>query len=146
MQMPLAFNIGRNPHLLSLVTEALESLELTRTTIEIEYDMGRRVGYSEVVATKENDTVFYARQSKTSGFTRFVKNRQAIATQHITICLKRDDEGDYEMENVWIGELFPAAPGEANETPSSKDFWTCHAVVFNGQSLISTSLTKTCPY
>lgn len=146
MQMPLAGNISRNPHLLRLTEEALESVQLTGPGMQLEHDMGRTVGYSELVDTVDNDAVFYACQTKTSGYTRFVKNGKTEATQRITMVLVCDEDGDYELQNIWIGNAYPPAPGEPGETADSKAFWQNHAVLYNGQSLVSNTVTKTCPY
>jgi hypothetical protein len=143
---PLSTNISRNPHLLNLIEEAIENLTPAGPTMQLEYDMKRTVGYTEVVETNDTDTVFYARQLKAGGYTRFVKNGKSSQTQHITIILARDETGDYQVKNVWIGKFFPAVPGEPGETAASKDFWANHAVIHNGQPLIASTITKTCPY
>lgn len=143
---PLSNTIGRNPHVLNLIEEVLEKSAPTTDTAQIEYDMERNVGYTDVVTTDANDTVFYAKQTKDSGFTRFVKNGKTDPTHHLTIILKRDPSGAYEVTNAWIGKFYPAPPDDPDETPESKDFWANHAVVHNGQSLISSTITKDCPY
>ena len=144
--MPLALNISRNPHLLRLTEEVIETLNLTDDTVVIEQNMTRPVGYSERIKTAEDDTIFYARLTKNAPFTRFVKNRQTVATKYITMRLARDADGNYELRNVWLGRTYPALPGDPEETEASKDYWSTHAVVFNGQALIASTLTKDCPY
>lgn len=146
MQMPLAGNISRNPHLLRLVEEALVSIQLTELTVQLEHDMKRSVGYCEVIETADTDIIFYACQTKTSGYTRFVKNRHTDTTQYITMNLSRDEEGDYELTDVWIGKAYPALPEDAYASNDSKSFWSGHAVVYNGQTIISSTVTKDCPY
>jgi hypothetical protein len=143
---PLSLTVGRNPHLLNLIEEVLEKIEPTTATVQIEHDMQRTVGYSEVVTTTDEDTVFYARQTKNAGYTRFVKNGKTESAQHITIILVQDPSGAYEVTNAWIGKFFPALPDGPDETADSKEFWANHAVVHNGQSLISSTITKVCPY
>lgn len=143
---PLSTNISRNPHLLNLIEEAVDKLKPTGPNIQLEYDMKRNVGYTEVVETNVDDAVFYARQLKGAGYTRFVKNGKTSQSQYITIILERDETGDYEVKNVWIGTFFPAVPGEAGETAASKEFWATHAILYNGQPLIASTITKTCPY
>lgn len=143
---PLSTSISRNPHLLNLIEEAVDNLNPTKPNIQLEYDMKRNVGYAEVIETTVDDAVFYARQLKSAGYTRFVKNRKNDQAQFITIILARDETGDYEVKNVWIGKFFPAVPGEPGETEASKEFWTNHAVIHNGQPLIASTITKTRPY
>jgi hypothetical protein len=143
---PLSTNISRNPHLLNLIEEAVSDLAPKKPVIELEYNMQRVVGYTDIIATEPTDTVFYARQSKDGGYTRFVKNRKNDQAQYLSLILVRDENGDYELQNVWVGKIFPAQPGEPNETAGSKLFWETHAVIHNGQPLISSSITKSCPY
>lgn len=144
--MPLAAHVSGNPHLLSLAEEAIDASLLSGATVRLQRDMGRTIGRSELVDTKETDTIFFARQSKTSGYTRFVKNRDPEQTMLITLYLIRDDEGDYELTNIWVGEDHPPEPDTYEATGNSLDFWSSHAVVYNGQPIISSTLTKTCPY
>jgi len=145
-QTPLASNISRTPHLLRLAEEAVADMELTAADIEISYDMGRSIGYCERIDTNDSDAVFYARQSKTAAFTRFVKNRQTVATQHISMHLQLDSDGNYKLCNVWFGSTYPALPGDVEESSTSKSYWSSHAVVFNGQAVIASTLTRDCPY
>ncbi|MGH7241485.1 MAG: hypothetical protein ACREGB_04270 [Candidatus Saccharimonadales bacterium] len=146
MAMPLAASISSNPHLLRLAEDVILATELKGASMQLEQDMGRSVGRSEIVATTDADVVFYARQSKNAGFTRFVKNRQSASTQFITINLVVDEDGEYEVTNVWVGNSFPAAPDQEDATVESADYWLNHAVIYNGQPMISSTLTKTCPY
>ena len=144
--MPLAAHVSDNPHLLRLVEEAIDVSQLVGTTVRLQHDMGRNIGHSELVNTQDTDTIFFARRSKLAGYTRFVKNRKSEQTRFITIYLVRDRDGDYELTNVWIGKDYPPIPGTDNSIDGSHDFWSRHAVVYNGQSIVSNTLTKTCPY
>jgi len=145
-QGPLASNVARNPHLLTLVKEVVSPLNLTLPAVTIEQDMGRNIGYSDQLETKEKDIVFYARQTHSQEYTRFVKHRKSDHTSFLTIKLQVDEDGNYELTNAWIGKLFPPIPGTPDATPSSKDYWLTHAVVFNGQPLLASTVTKECPY
>jgi hypothetical protein len=143
---PLSISVSRNPHLLNLLEEVVASLELRDAVVELEYDMKRSVGYTDIIAVEELDTVFYARQTKGGGFTRFVKNRKSDQSNTISLVMVRDEAGDYELQNIWVGGLYPAVPGEPRATVASKTFWETHGVVYNGQPIISSSITKSCPY
>jgi hypothetical protein len=144
--MPLAANISTNPHLLRLAEEAIDTTCLTSPVVRLQHDMGRSIGRSELVTTTDADHIFFARQTKTAGFTRFVKNRQSVPTQYVSMLLVRDDEGDYELTNIWIGKIYPPMPDTTEAIDKSSDYWSRHAVVYNGQPIISSTLTKTCPY
>lgn len=146
MQKPLSATISRNPHLLALIKEAVAKLKLTQADVVLEQDMGRTIGYGEMIATREKDTIFYARQVREEAYTKFVKNRRTEPTSLLTLSLHKDDEGNYEVKDVWIGNAFPPVPGDAAETSLSKSYWEEHAVAFNGQAIMASTITKECPY
>jgi hypothetical protein len=143
---PLSATVSRNPHLLSLIKEVIPQHTLAKETECLEYDMGRSIGYCEVTEVKETDAVFYAKKLKAEGFTKFVKNHKAQQTSLLTIRLERDEAGDYELRNIWLGKDYPAMPGDPDATDDSKAFWDDHAVIFNGQAVIASTVTKDCPY
>jgi hypothetical protein len=141
-----ATNIALQPKLLGLVKELIQQTKLTTDAVHMESDMGRPLGYSAIVETTDKDTILYAQLLRDDTFTRFTKNGKALATQHLAVILKRDESGDYELHDTWIGRLTPARPGTEDETPASKAFWENHAFVFDGQPLQLRTVTKVCPY
>lgn len=145
-QKPLTTSVARNPHLLKLVATVTASLNLTDDIITISHDMGRSIGYSEVLETREKDTVFYAQTSKLPVYTRFVKQRNAEQTSILTLQLQVDEVGEYRLVDVWIGKEYPPTPSGDATTVQSKEYWSNHAVVYNGQSILASTVTKTCPY
>lgn len=145
-QNPLATSIARNPRLLHLVATAIASLDLTDQDMTISHDMGRSIGYSDILETREKDTVFYAQTSKLPVYTRFVKQRSAEQTSIMTMQLQLDTDGCYRLTNVWIGKEYPPLPSTDATTTQSMEYWSKHAVVFNGQAILSSTITKTCPY
>lgn len=146
IQTPAATQISRQPHLATLIKEVVEQLNLTTPQISIEQDMGRAIGYGELLQTTDKDTVFYAKQPKSDLYTRFVKNKKSNATSFLSIVLIEDDSGSYELRDVWIGKAFPPLPGDKKETDQSKAYWENHAVAYNGQPLLASTQTKDCPY
>lgn len=146
LRAPLNAKVSRAPHLLTLVREIIEKQDLTGDRVVIEQDMKRTVGYSEHLPTQENDVIFYAKQPKTTSYTRFVKNRKATATTIMTVVLVLDETGEYEVADALIGTAYPVAPDATEATDESKAYWQNHAVVYNGQPIIANSLTKECPY
>ncbi len=142
----LAQNIARNPHLLVLIKEAVTPASLTQPTVNMEQDMGRPIGYADLLETREKDVIFYARQVRAAAYTKFVKNRRTDATSFLTLNLRQDESGDYEVIDAWIGKNYPPFPGEEGETELSQSYWADHAVVFNGQALMASTITKDCPY
>lgn len=139
-------SVSRNPRLLGLVATAVNALALSGKTVTISHDMGHNIGYSEILKTQEKDTIFYAQTSKLPVYTRFVKLREAEKSSTITLQLHVDEVGDYQLTNVWIGADYPPKPSTEISSSQSKDYWKSHAIVFNGQSLLASTITKVCPY
>ncbi len=145
-QQPLSGILGREPRLLGLIDTVLSNFNLTSDAPCIEQDMGKQIGYSSLLEITEKDVVFYAKQTRSDTYTKFVKNRQRTPTNFITICLSKDETGDYELLDVNMGKKVPAVPGTEDETANSRAYWENHAVVYDGQSIIANSLVKTSPY
>lgn len=142
-----AKHIAREPHLLTLATEALRQTTLDGPVVNLEYDMGRVVGYDFVVKTTADDTVFYVQLVQDDVYTRFTKNGEPRATRYVSIVLQRSDEDEsYWVDDIWIGHLAPPRPGSAEETVKSKPYWKDHAFVFGSQPIQPRTLTKTSPY
>jgi hypothetical protein len=142
-----AKHIAEQPHLLGLVAEGLRHITLHGEDINVEWDMGRAIGYDFVISTAETDSVFYAQLSRDSTYTRFIKNGAPLSTQRITLILHRsEDKNAYELQDAWIGRLSPPRPGSTNETTESRPYWEKHAFVLGSQSLQPRTVTKTCPY
>lgn len=145
-----AKRIAQQPHILELAEEALQTVTpgvSQENSIGIECDMGRPIGYSFVIATKETDNIFYAQPVRDNIYSRFVKNGEPLVTQYLTMILDRQDEDmTYELLDVWIGTLIPPRPGSDNETPESLPYWTNHAFILDNQQLQTRTITKACPY
>jgi hypothetical protein len=137
---------SRQPHLVSLVKSIIESLELTDTTMRVTYNMGRTIGNTNIVITSDKDIVFYAARLKQSDMLRFVKNRSMEPSSELSIVLHKDDEGNYELSDIWIGPACPSFPGTADETEDSKVYWQTHALTADSESISSQTVTSVCPY
>ncbi len=145
-QSPAAAHISQQPHILTLAKELLDSLKLEGSTLAIEHDFGRNVGNTDVVETTAKDTVVYAKKLRQTTFCRFVRRRQMTPSQFLSLLLIKDDAGNYELRDIWVGRQVPPFPGEDNEKPDSKTFWESHALVIDGQALQLSTLTKENPY
>lgn len=142
-----AKHISRQPHLLTLAAEALRRTKLSQAAVNMEYDMGRVIGYDFVVKTTRTDTIFYARLLRDKAYTRFTKKGRPLPTNHISLVLRRDPADNvYHLQNIWMGRSIPALPGSTGEVPESRAYWEEHAVVFDSQPIQARTLTKTCPY
>lgn len=140
-------HISRQPYLLRLLGEALQDIALHESTVVVEQDMGRDIGYNFVVDTSAADSIFYARLVGDKLYTRFVRSAQAHPTRYLAIMLHRQAQrGEYELDNAWIGRLAPPRPGGADETAESRHYWSTHAVIPGDQPLQLRTVTKVCPY
>ncbi|HSX08362.1 MAG TPA: hypothetical protein VLG11_05705 [Candidatus Saccharimonadales bacterium] len=130
-----ATHIADTPELLSLVRELLADLSLEDDNIYLDKDMGREVGLSDLVTTDEDDHIIYAKRLNRSNYTRFVQNRLAEPTRYVTVVLRKDTDGNYELWSAWIGAAAPQFPGDEHETPESRPFWQTHALVWGNQEV-----------
>jgi hypothetical protein len=137
---------SRQPHLVSLAKGVVESLELTEPTLQVTHDLGRTIGNTNIVATRDKDVIFYAQRLKQSGVLRFVKNRSMEPSSELSIILRKDSDGNYELTDIWIGPACPAFPGSADESEDSKMYWQTHALTADSESISSQSVTSVCPY
>lgn len=146
MQPPASTTIARNPNLLSHIKAILADTAIEGQQLTLECDMRKPVGYTDAVLVKDKDVIFYARQGKATSFTKFVKNRKTDATSIVSMRLVKRDDTNYSVQNVWIGQLPVPAPDSEDATAASREYWSTHAVVYNGQPLVASSVTKDCPY
>jgi hypothetical protein len=146
IKSPASATIAQQPHLVHLIKEMLETVKVSGDTVSIEHDFGRNIGNTDVVSTTEKDTILYAKRTKHEAFARFVRRRTPAPSSFISIVLKRDDDGEYELRDTWVGNLTPPFPGTEEATDESKIYWLEHALILEGQPIQVRTLTKTCPY
>lgn len=139
-------SIAQHPYLLNLVKELIENSNLTGPKMYFDRDMGRAVGSADVVETSDKDVILYAQAVNSTSYKRFVKNGKPQSTKHISVVLARDDDGNYELINTWVGPLRPPHPGTDKETKAGRLFWDSHAFVLDREPIKLQTLTKTCPY
>lgn len=138
--------LSRQPHVFSLIKEALVPLNFSASKMSFEYDLGRIIGNTDIVDTTIKDTIYYAKAYKKNNFSRYAKNRYPAPSTKLTIILQRDPTGDYEITDTWIGPHCPPFPGEDHETVKSKSYWETHALVHDSQVVQSKTITKVCPF
>jgi hypothetical protein len=138
--------LSRHPYVIRLIKEVIGPMKLTKSRMIIERDMGRIIGNTDIVETKDDDTIFYAQPNKKSVFSRYAKNRNPLPSRKLTIMLQKDSKGNYEVFDTWIGPSTPPFPGDENETAKSKQYWATHALANDSQSIQTKTITKICPY
>ncbi len=146
IRSPAAIHISQQPYLLGLIKEVIRQRKLDGDMLSIDHDMGRPVGNASVVETSDKDVVIYAQRVREQTFTRFVKNGSPKQSPYLTVILRRDEDGDYELHDTWIGRLNPPRPGSEYEAPDSREYWETHAYVYNHDAIQTRTITKVCPY
>ncbi len=138
--------LGRQPYVINLLKEVLEPMHLSDDTICLEHDMGRIIGSTDIIETSEKDTIFYAQPYKKTIYSRYAKNRNPLPSSKLTVIMKKDSTGNYELLDTWIGPCSPPFPGDETETGKSKVYWETHALAQDAQVIQSKTITKICPY
>lgn len=137
---------SRQPYLVSLVRGIVESLDLNGPVMNVTRDMGRAIGNTNIVATEDKDQIFYAQRPKHDDVLRFVKNRPMEPSSELSVTLRKDDDGNYELVNVWIGPACPSFPGADGASEDSKPYWQTHALTAGSELISAQSVTSVCPY
>ncbi len=146
IKSPAALHIAQQPYLLGLIKELIRHRQVDGETLSIDHDMGRPVGNALVVETSDKDVVIYAQRVREDMYTRFVKNGSPKQSPYVSVILRRDDDGEYELHDTWIGRLTPPRPGSGQETDDSLSYWQSHAYVYNHDAIQARTVTKVCPY
>lgn len=141
-----ATHIAEKPELLGLAKEVISSVNADEENVYIDKDFGRTVGLSDLVKTNKDDTILYAKRYNRDNFTRFVLNRDPEPTSKVTVVLRKNNIGGYDLWSVWIGAITPQFPGSEHESPGSRFFWKNHALVWNGQSVQAGTETEEWPW
>src|SRR5690349_18114936 len=84
------------PQLRELFMELISTLELREELIRREVDAGRQIGFSDLVETREEDEIIYAKRLNRDIYTRFVKHYKPIPSSQFTFRLEKKEQG-YEL-------------------------------------------------
>ena len=136
---------------LPLLGEALLRIHSQgQSNIVEEVDLGRVVGETICVETREGDEVVYAQRPNRSGLTRFVKNRESEPCSAVTICLclnRAEDNGHYVLATAYVGHKVPAEPWDTEwATEESVPFWNTHALVWGKEAIVPGTEVNRCPW
>ncbi len=138
--------LNHQPYVVGLVKEVLLERDLKDQSIEIEEDMGRVIGVTDVISTSDTDLIYYARPVGSTQYMRYAKNRLPTPSNLLTLRLTRDDSGDYEVTEVWIGPNTPPFPTAEAIDEKCRDYWDTHAVAHKAHPVQSRTVTKVAPY
>ena len=110
-------------------------------------DFGRVVGETICVWTRPDDSIVYAQRVGRAGLSRFVKNRQSDPCSVITVMLRQNDDGRYEVITAYVGYLGEHEPWDKGaREPQSSRFWNEYALVWGHEPVVPGTETTRCPW
>jgi hypothetical protein len=134
------------PELKAAVTEVLSRTDVEGPKMFFEHDVGRIIGTTDLVVTTDSDEIVYAKRKNRSIYTRFTKSQFPRDCSTVVIHLEQRTDNEYELSSAWIGSIGPSFPGDDNETPDSKPYWSTHALVWGRQEIQEGTETPVCPW
>jgi len=134
------------PGLMEIIKEIIPTLTPTEDWVRTDVDTGREIGLSDLVKTDAEDETLYAKRPHREQYARFVKNRKPVSTSFVTVDLRKESDGTYNLYTAFVGELTPSFPGGNYLPERSKEFWSNHALVWGRQEIIPGTETKECPW
>lgn len=126
----LRLHVIENPNLLACIKEAIEKSDLEGEKVALQTDLGRSIGLTSCVRTSDEDEIVYAKRIDREKYTRFVKNRKLVSTNHVVAILFKKPDG-YLLWSGWCGELLPQEPDGQGGTRTKRSFERTHALVFD---------------
>ncbi len=118
-----------------------------------ELDMKTAIGYDKLVKLQDTDGVVYAKRIHRTGYTRFVKNKQAALTDKMVIVLSqnRNNPNAYYLVTAYPGKICCKEPQDPHistnqELMACLDFWKQHALIFEEESIDTSTIKEECPY
>lgn len=147
-----ATHLEDTPQLKSLVIEALPDIILDdgyREFEELEVDMGRVIGNTDGVDIDPGDKLVWAKRKNRDNYTVFNKSKSPRPSTFITMSFSRPANNSYILETAYISDgqgYSPPFPGDPNETPDSKEYWSKHALAWGTQEIQEGTLIEKCPW
>lgn len=142
-----ATHINDPPGLKELAIEIINKTELTGEYMQFHTDMRRVVGKTDLVETRPNDKIVYAKRLNRDTYSVFNLSRPPEPCSLVTIALELQDDGTYELVSTWVGPSdSPSFPGTEREAEDSKEFWSKHALAWGAQKIQPNTQTYTCPW
>jgi hypothetical protein len=142
-----ATHFADTPQLKSVCIEVIESSDIANDFMLFDTDLGRVIGNSDEVTNSPGDVIVYAKRLNRDVYTSFNKSKQPQPSPYVAVGLQRLPNKTYELVSAWIGRAnSPAFPGDAAETPESKQFWMAHSLAWGNQAIQEDTLTDVCPW
>lgn len=118
-------------------------------TVEFPYN----IGFSKMVEVNEGDNVFYAKRIGRNIFTKFVEGKQHKEINKCVVCLKQNPKNlnEYFLITMFPGEHMVKEPEDSTindilTLETTLKFWQNHALIFEKDTIDSSTIVKECPY
>lgn len=102
------------------------------------------VGQSNCVPITWEDEIVYAKRLGRDKYSKFVKNRETIPTNCVSIFLKKKEDF-YIIMSCYYGD-FKVDPNLYSSIDEPQSFWNDHALVFGSEQIDPTTITTRCPW
>lgn len=152
-----ATHLEDQPGLWDLTKEALRKISATKDDEAIQVDMGRVIGYMDLVETYPGEPRIYGRRRNRDSYIPFVGRNERPKTRFMVVILKslpfddllasspelqlltpsRRQLPQLDLFSSYIGIKTPGIPGgDPNHfTEESIPFWTSHALILGSQAI-----------
>ncbi|NND64908.1 MAG: hypothetical protein HKM24_02985 [Gammaproteobacteria bacterium] len=146
----LATHLSDAPQLEDLVRQMFSKIDLKLKEnikhVTISYDFGKVVGKSDLVPTNDKDEIVYAIRKNRDKHSVFVKNKPPVDTTIATVVIDYLDYKKAKLFTAWVGPIAPSFPSKKMVEPDCIAFWNKHALVWDNQEVIESSVTNNCPW
>lgn len=139
-------HISDDPKFHETVASALLKITLDPNTLPdhvvCEVAFEEVIGTERFVATHPGDEIVYARRYHRRGPSRFVKYREPLPTNIMTIVLLRKKDAPvptYLLITAHTGAKAAYEPWDQHATPTDRDFWRNHALVYSPDDIMPDS-------
>ncbi len=139
-------HFSKTPALVDVTKSLIQSLDLNNELIDMDHDIGYKIGLCDLVKTNNNDEIVYALRPNRKVYSRFVKNRLAETSSWVTVRLMKMGEDTYHLHTAFIGKQTPSFPGGNFMPKRSKEFWSNHALVWGNQDIVLGTEVTECPW
>jgi hypothetical protein len=116
-----------------VLAEAIEKIDLRPPFGFYTVDLGREIGFTDLVETEEGDDIREECRPGRDLPSRIVYGREKEATTLLTVGICTDDDGLETVFTAFYGELAPKELSDPRltdaERPEAEAFWATHALV-----------------
>lgn len=123
--------------------------ELCKLTVEFPFT----VGYCNLIQTRNEDEIVYAKRIGRDGYTRLVLNRTPEKVNKCVFILNRNrnNDNEYYLITVFPGEYCVKEPQDKHiqdqeELEESLNFWGQYAIIYQEDIIDKDTLIRECPF